>query len=222
MLKALGSRLTYANVVATGALFVALGGGAYALSGIPDRSGVYHGCVDGKTSVLRVVKAASSCRKAKTVRHGRRRVRIPGESAIAWSQTGPRGFKGDPGLQGATGTPGTPGTARAFAHVLHNGTLDVANSSNGIDVRPLCSFPCGSVPPQGPSGWQCFKLGFTPKSAIATTELGEAKSAARVQIPGTPVNGADGCPPGYLDSESFTFDTTTGAVAAAGFYIVFN
>ena len=34
MLRVVRSRLTYANVVATGALFLALGGGAYALSGI--------------------------------------------------------------------------------------------------------------------------------------------------------------------------------------------
>ena len=39
MLKAVGSRLTSANVTATVALFLALGGGAYALTGIPDRSG---------------------------------------------------------------------------------------------------------------------------------------------------------------------------------------
>src|SRR6476646_11817719 len=79
MLNAVRSRLTYANVVATGALFLALGGGAYALTGIPDRGGVFHGCVDPKTSVLRVVKTASSCRKTKTVRRGNRRVRILGE-----------------------------------------------------------------------------------------------------------------------------------------------
>ena len=74
MLKALGSRLTYANVVATVAVFLALGGGAYALSGIPDRGGIFHGCMAPKTGALRVVKAASSCRKTKIVRRGRRRV----------------------------------------------------------------------------------------------------------------------------------------------------
>jgi hypothetical protein len=35
MLKAVRSRLTYANTMATVAVFLALGGGAYALSGIP-------------------------------------------------------------------------------------------------------------------------------------------------------------------------------------------
>jgi hypothetical protein len=102
MLHAIGSRLTYANVMATFAVFLGLAGGAYALTGIPDRGGVYHGCVDGNTSVLRVVKTATSCRKAKTVRRGKRRVRIPGESAIAWSQQGPRGIAGQKGVNATT------------------------------------------------------------------------------------------------------------------------
>jgi hypothetical protein len=102
MRKALGSRLTYANVMATVAVFLALGGGAYALSGVPDRSGVYHGCV-ATSGALRVVAKASSCRKAKTVRRRTRRVRIPGESAIAWNQQGRAGQNGANGLSGANG-----------------------------------------------------------------------------------------------------------------------
>jgi len=90
MLQALGSRLTYANVVATVAVFLALGGGAYALSGIPDRGGVFHGCVSNSTGVLRVVKGASACHKA--VRLGNHR--NPGEFAVAWNQQGRHGQPG--------------------------------------------------------------------------------------------------------------------------------
>src|SRR5690348_13015866 len=97
MLKGLGSRLTYANVMATVAVFLALGGGACALSGVPDRGGIFHGCVDNKAGAVRVVARASSCRKAKTVRRGRRHVHIPGESAIAWNQQGRPGFNGRDG-----------------------------------------------------------------------------------------------------------------------------
>ena len=43
MLKGICSRLTYANVMATGAMFLALGGGAFALTGVPDQGGVFHG-----------------------------------------------------------------------------------------------------------------------------------------------------------------------------------
>src|SRR6476661_576200 len=109
MRKALGSRLTYANVMATVAVFLALGGGAYALSGVPDRSGVYHGCV-ATSGALRVVAKASSCRKAKTVRRGTRRVRIPGESAIAWDQQGRPGANGVNGNNGVNGTNGAAGS----------------------------------------------------------------------------------------------------------------
>jgi Collagen triple helix repeat (20 copies) len=114
MLRVVRSHLTYANVMATGAMFVALGGSAYALNGGPENSGVFHGCVSNRTGALRVVKSANSCAKA----HGRGGHRQPGETAISWSQQGPRGLpglqgtpgqKGDPGTPGQKGDPGTPG-----------------------------------------------------------------------------------------------------------------
>src|SRR5207302_5117398 len=101
MLKAVGSRLTYANVMATVAVFLALGGGAYALSGIPDRGGVFHGCVSNATGILRVVKSTSSCQKAKTLRRNGKRVRLRGEFAVSWNQQGPRGVTGPMGVTGA-------------------------------------------------------------------------------------------------------------------------
>ena len=105
MLKALGSRLTYANVMATVAVFLALGGGAYALSGIPDRGGIFHGCASNRTGALRVVKSASSCQKAS----GRGARRNPGESAISWNQQGRPGLQGGQGLQGVQGGQGGQG-----------------------------------------------------------------------------------------------------------------
>jgi hypothetical protein len=94
MLNGLRSRLTYANVVATGALFVALGGGAYALSGVPDRGGVFHGCVSNATALMRVVKSANACQKPKSIRRKGKRVRLPGEFAVAWNQQGRQGAPG--------------------------------------------------------------------------------------------------------------------------------
>ena len=93
-------RLTYANVMATVAVFLALGGGAYALSGVPDSGGVFHGCVSNATGALRVVKSARSCHRA--VRHGKHR--NPGEFAVAWNQ---QGRQGPPGAQGAPGSNAT-------------------------------------------------------------------------------------------------------------------
>jgi hypothetical protein len=105
MLRVVRAHLTFANVMATGAMFVALGGSAYALNGGPDNSGVFHGCVSKRTGVLRVVKRANSCAKA----HGRGTHRNPGETAISWSQQGPPGQPGLPGTPGQQGDPGTPG-----------------------------------------------------------------------------------------------------------------
>src|SRR5438552_1322326 len=114
MLNRLRPRLTYANVMATVAVFLALGGGAYALNGVPDRAGVYHGCV-ATSGALRVVAKASSCRKARTVTRGRRRIRIAGESAIAWNQQGRAGQNGTNGLNGVNGANGATNAVIRFA-----------------------------------------------------------------------------------------------------------
>jgi hypothetical protein len=115
------TRLTHANVMATVAVFLALGGGAYALTGIPDRAGIYHGCADAKSGALRVVVNASSCRRSKTITRGKRHLRVRGEFAIAWNQQGRQGQQGLQGIQGPPGKDGTQGPAGSFADVLPSG-----------------------------------------------------------------------------------------------------
>jgi hypothetical protein len=141
------------------------------------------------------------------------------------SNVGPRGPKGDKGDQGPqggqgpqgnAGANGAPGSALAFAHVLSDGTLDAANSKNVIDVRPPCNPQTSCPPPQGASTAQCFRLGFTPRSAVVTTENASAQTVGRVEIPGSR------CAPGYTSAMVTTWDTTTGSTALAGFYVVFN
>lgn len=120
------SKLTYANVMATAAMFVALGGGAYALTGVPDRAGVFHGCVSNRTGVLRVVSSSSSCHRARG--HGSRR--DPGETAISWNQQGPRGVPGVQGVQGEQGAAGQSGIAnlaiRSSAQVTGTNAADAS------------------------------------------------------------------------------------------------
>ena len=103
MVGGIRARLSYANVMSTVAVFLAVGGGAYALNGIPDSGGVFHGCVNHKTGVLRVVKSANSCHKAT----GRGRNRIPGEFAVSWNQRGQPGPQGSQGSQGPSGSNAT-------------------------------------------------------------------------------------------------------------------
>lgn len=115
----LWSRLTYANVMATVAVFLGLGGGAYAaINGFPDPSGVFHGCVNKQTGTLRLVDGAPSCHNVKTLKRGKHTVRVPGEFAVAWNQQGQQGLQGLQGLRGATGQPGSPAASASTAHML--------------------------------------------------------------------------------------------------------
>src|SRR5436190_15700602 len=96
MLNRLRVNVTYANVMATVAVVLALGGGAYvALGKIPDSSGVIHACYKKKKGSLRVVNRPK-CKKR--------------ERRLAWNQTGPRGAKGRKGDKGAPG-PAAPSTS---------------------------------------------------------------------------------------------------------------
>ena len=136
ILKRIRLRLTYANVMATGAMFFALAGGTYALTGVPDQSGVFHGCVSNQTGVLRVVRSASSCRHAR-VRH---RHRDLGEFAVAWNQQGQpgvKGIKGAKGLNGARGPTGPRGPIGPRGPAGMNGT----NGATKVTVRTASGLP---------------------------------------------------------------------------------
>jgi hypothetical protein len=191
MSRIFAQRPSPAMVVALLALFVALGGGAYAATGgFTGSDGKIHGCVasNGQLSVLK--PPATNCGT--------------GKSKIAWNQ-GPL----------------------AFAHVRSDGTLDTANSKNVLDVRPACK-SCASPPARGVSAFQCFRLGFTPRSAVVSTELHResigfgAGFAGQVKIPGDPADAFTGCASGYRSAEVFTYNTNTGDSAPWGFFVVFN
>jgi hypothetical protein len=96
-------RLTYANVVATAALFFALAGGAYAVSG--SFTSAVHGCVNAQSGVLRVLSRGTRCRSS--------------EHPLSFNErglagpVGPAGAAGRPGPQGAAGPAGATGPAGA-------------------------------------------------------------------------------------------------------------
>ena len=107
MRRVIRHRPSPAMVLAMIALIVALGGSAFAaLRGVPDRKGVFHGCVNNSSGELRVVKRAASCRGVKK-RNGK--IVFPGETAIAWNQKGRPGTNGTDGTNGINGTNGTNG-----------------------------------------------------------------------------------------------------------------
>jgi hypothetical protein len=185
MLRAVRSRLTYANVVATGALFVALGGGAYALNGVPDRSGVFHGCVSNAMGVLRVVTSASSCQKAKTVRRNGKKVRLPGEFAVAWNQKGAAGMTGAGGAQGPPGAPGAdfaanstlrPGETLTGVWAIAGGAS--ANAPDAIQFAPQLptNLGAGAVHQLAPGGTSaaCPGLGQAARGHLCVYERASA------------------------------------------------
>lgn len=141
-----------ALVVAVIALVVALGSGAYAaVSGIPDAQGVFHGCVNSRTGILRVVKSAQSCTHRRVVRHGGTRMVIPGELAISWNQQGPHGQQGTQGIQGIQGSPGSQGPTGPSNSYYAAGSEFVPTSESvpagdyavSGDASVGCSAACG-------------------------------------------------------------------------------
>jgi hypothetical protein len=98
----LRAHLTYANVMATIAVFVALGGGAYAASSaFESSSGAIRGCVPKAGGGLRVVKTGKSCPRGYAT--------LTFSARGAQGKPGPQGTQGLRGLQGTSGTNGTNG-----------------------------------------------------------------------------------------------------------------
>jgi hypothetical protein len=112
------------------ALFVALGGGALAATGLVGSDGKIRGCVSA-SGQLKVLKSGKHCKR--------------GETAIAWSQRGPAGDDGAPGAKG------DPGPAATDA--VHAATADSASNSDTLDNRDSSAFA-----PVGSEGWHLASL----------------------------------------------------------------
>ena len=104
MLRALADRLTYANVVATLALFIALGGISYAAVKIPRNSiGTKH-----------IKKGAITADKIRNGAIGSAKIRDGGVQTddldeLPEGEPGRDGLDGRDGFDGVDGTPGVPG-----------------------------------------------------------------------------------------------------------------
>ena len=115
MLRRAGDRLTYANVMATIAVFIALGGGAYAATRLP-RSSV--GAPQIKPNAVTSPKVKDGSLLARDFKAGQ----LPGGSPGAKGDTGPQGAPGTPG-QSIKGDPGSAAASAVFGGVQNLGTL---------------------------------------------------------------------------------------------------
>jgi hypothetical protein len=139
-------------VFAVAALFVAIGGIAYAT--IPDSGGVIHGCYQKDVGTLRVIdpSAGDTC--------------LASEIPISWSQTGPagpQGPQGAPGQNGAPGANGKDGVSPTVAQVAPGDTNCAAGGAAITDAAGNTAYVCNGT--NGKDG-QPFSGTFTSPNGL--------------------------------------------------------
>lgn len=171
--------VNYANVIATLALFLALGGGAYAAIKLPKNSVTTTQVKNGSLTAKDFKKGQL---KGKTGPQG------PAGAPGAQGERGPAGPQGPPGLTGdpgLKGDQGADGSAKAYAYVTTQG--QVAAGSKGITTANITAKAFGEYCITG--------LSFTPRVAIVQPDIlsnnGSDDMVAEVQ---TPNDGTGSCP----------------------------
>jgi hypothetical protein len=184
------SSLSYANVMATVAVFIALGGGAWAATGrLKAKTGVIHGCVSKRSHVLTIVRAHRKCGAgAVALRFNAKGARgAAGAAGVA----GPRGLPGVPGKDGKDGTDGRDGhdgidgqdgtsPTALFAQIEENGTI--RNSTPGVSVSQpmtgeyIVTFPhdvsdCAPAATIGLNSANNYAAGFVAANAADFDEV---------------------------------------------------
>ena len=145
-MKHIRTRLTYANVMSSIAVFLVLGGAAFAAVQLPKNSVGTKQLQKEAVSLAKIKKSAQTALKGQT-----------GPTGPAGA-TGATGAAGPAGPKGATGPEGPRGTAVGYAHILANGTLDTENSFNITSVRRAQAVE------------YCITLPFTPAAVAAAPD----------------------------------------------------
>lgn len=197
MKRKLRIRLTYANVIATLAMFAALGGSSFAAISITGKQ-VRDGSLGGRD-------IHNGSLTSRDVHDGSLLAR---DFKVGQVPAGPPGTQGPRGLQGAKGDRGAPGTALAFARVFGSGGVDEARTQGAGLTDANVTHPA--------PGFYCFdNLGFTPKNVQVTADF-NANVLSDVLI------GDSSACPGVEDVFVQWTRRSDGASTSAGFYIVFN
>lgn len=162
-------RISYANVTASLALFLALGGISWAATTLPRDS------VGAKQ--IRIGAVGSS-----EVKDGALKPSDFAAGALPAGPQGPTGPTGPTGAQGATGPKGEPGTARAFAYVNSacggpGGACEVYKAKNIVGARrPYQGIYCVQVA----VGIDVKETGPAAGVHFAGTQLPEGNATAMV------------------------------------------
>jgi hypothetical protein len=126
-------RLTYANLVATLALFIALGGGAYAATELPAHSVGTRELKNGAVTPTKLSRTAKALLK--------RGLRGATGARGAPGATGPTGAVGAAGATGATGAAGATGPSDVYATgTAYLASLPASQTSLGSMTVPAGSY----------------------------------------------------------------------------------
>lgn len=150
------TRLSYANVMATVAVFLALGGASYAAFRLPNNSVGTRQLRNGAVTAQKVKLGSLLARDFRRGELPRSSPGLRGPVGPAGAQ-GPQGAKGDTGPIGPAGPAGPQGQARAYLRINAAGAVLAAK---GI----------GSATVTGTGGIYCISgLSFQPQAVSATT-----------------------------------------------------
>jgi len=217
------THLSSAHVIATIALFVALGGTTYAAVVLPKNS------VKAKQIAKNAVGASEIKSRAvgtSEVRNGR----LLAEDFRAGQI--PQGAKGDQGIQGIQGVPGEDAVALdAFARVGFDGA--------DATLRPLEPNDAGQAPQNkgivqaevvageggAATGTTCFNLPSRPASAMVVLDNADAVAANRNLIASVAIDRGEDlgdCPATHNDARVRIVDGSSEAAQNARFFIWFE
>lgn len=179
------------NAVGYTALFVALGGTGYAASRLPHNS---VGTQQLRTGAVTMNKIRPTTRDALR------------------GQKGPAGAAGRVGPAGPAGAPGVV----AYAHIASDGTV-VPGSARNIDDDQVFK----NKPPLG-VGIYCFRtLGFTPRTAIVTSDGTPGKGAVGIVTLNHSFKLAE-CTKPYDVEVQMLLPWSADTFVDSGFFIEFN
>jgi Collagen triple helix repeat (20 copies) len=210
MLTKVRNRLTYANVMATIAVFIALGGTSIAAVSLKRNS------VKGKHIAANAVtspKVADGSLLARDFAGGQ----LPQGDQGLQGPKGDEGAPGRPGEPGAPGTPGSPGapgapgSAVAYASVNSDGTFNPVGSKNITASSKRDTGVVGPFP-----GQYCLDVSVPFEHVVATVH---SDSRGEISAGWTP-GGRSGCPAG-TDAHIITAGSD-GTEAGAHFSVIFT
>lgn len=197
------SKLSYANVMATIAVFVALGGSSYAAVQLANNS-VRSKHVKDRSLLKRDFK------------RGQLPAGPKGDQGAQGIQ-GSQGVQGVQGIQGEQGTAGAPGSAKGYAFVSASGVLDPARRKGVNSVTRPDLGAAGS----GDDNVFCFDLTFDPVVAVASAFSNNAGIISAADLGQTSSTALANCGAPTNDVVIETYGSG-GAEVPVGFFVIFE